>query len=37
MREAYAEGGYEARSSVYAAGVAEQLIAEGLETLNALR
>ena len=37
MREAYDEGGYEARSSVYAAGVAEQLISEGLETLNALR
>ena len=37
MREAYDEGGYEARSSVYAAGVAEKLIDEGLDILNALR
>ena len=37
MREAYDEGGYEARSSVYAAGVAEQLIAEGLDMLDELR
>ncbi len=37
MREAYDEGGYEARSSVYAAGVAERIIAEGTALLNALR
>ena len=37
MREAYDEGGYEARSSVYAAGVAERLVAEGAALLNDLR
>lgn len=37
MREAYDEGGYEARSSVFAAGVAEKIIDEGLRLLDALR
>ena len=37
MREAYDEGGYEARSSVYAAGVAERIIAEGTALLDELR
>ncbi len=36
-REAYEEGGYEARSSVYAAGVAEKITAEGLALLAQLR
>ena len=35
-REAYDEGGYEARSSVYAAGVAETISAEGLMLLKEL-
>ena len=33
-REAYDEGGYEARSSVYAAGVAETISAEGLMSVS---
>ena len=37
MKEAYDEGGYEARSSVYAAGVAEKLIEEGLLLLDGLK
>ena len=37
MREAYDEGGYEARSSVYAAGVAERIIEESLSLLGDLR
>ena len=37
MKEAYDEGGYEARSSVYAAGVAEKLIEEGLLLLDELK
>ena len=37
MREAYDEGGYEARSSVFAAGVAERIIEEGLSLLGSLR
>ena len=37
MREAYDEGGYEARSSVYAAGVAERIIDEGAALLDGLR
>ena len=37
MREAYDEGGYEARSSVFAAGVAERIIDEGLGLLESLR
>ncbi len=37
MREAYDEGGYEARSSVFAAGVAEQIIREGLALLGDVR
>ena len=37
MQEAYDEGGYEARSSNFRAGVAEQLITEGTELLKALR
>ena len=36
MKEAYDEGGYEARSSVYAAGAAEKLIGEGLLLLDGL-
>jgi len=36
MKEAYDEGGYEARSSVYAAGAAEKLIGEGLLLLDRL-
>ena len=37
MREAYDEGGYEARSSIYAAGVAERIIEAGLSLLAELR
>ena len=37
MREAYDEGGYEARSSIFAPGVAEKLIAEGASLLDKLR
>lgn len=37
MQEAYDEGGYEARSSNFRAGVAELLIRGGLEALEALR
>ena len=37
MQDAYAEGGYEARSSNYRAGVAEQIIDEGLQLLKELR
>lgn len=37
MQEAYDEGGYEARSSNFRAGVAEQLIAEGKDLLRSLR
>ena len=37
MREAYDEGGYEARSSVYAPGVAERIIEEGTALLDSLR
>ncbi len=36
-REAYEEGGYEARSSYFKAGVAELFIKEGLELLKQLR
>jgi len=36
-QDAYAEGGYEARSSVYRAGVAETLIAEGVALLDGMR
>ncbi|MBQ3424733.1 MAG: hypothetical protein IJH38_06015 [Clostridia bacterium] len=36
MAEAYEEGGYEARSSVFAKGVAEQIIDEGSALLSAL-
>jgi hypothetical protein len=36
MQDAYAEGGYEARSSVFGAGVAEKLIEKGQEMLAAL-
>lgn len=36
MREAYDEGGYEARSSIFRAGIAELLIDEGVELLKAL-
>ena len=34
MQDAYDEGGYEARSSRFAAGVAEKLIAGGLQLLG---
>ncbi len=37
MKDAYDEGGYEARSSSYRAGVAEQIIEEGTQLLNKLR
>lgn len=37
MREAYDEGGYEARSSPFHAGVAERIIEEGLSLLAELR
>ena len=37
MKEAYDEGGYEARSSVYRAGVAERLIEEGVALLDIMR
>ena len=37
MKEAYDEGGYEARSSSFRAGVAEQIIEEGKELMKALR
>ena len=36
MKEAYDEGGYEARSSNFRAGVAELLIEESLSLLNEL-
>ena len=37
MKDAYEEGGYEARSSNYKVGTAEQIIVEGLEILKELR
>ncbi len=37
MQDAYDEGGYEARSSNFRAGVAELLIAEGKQLLDSLR
>jgi len=37
MQDAYDEGGYEARSSSFAAGVAEHIIAEGKALLQELR
>ena len=37
MRDSYTEGGYEARSSVYAAGAAERIIEEGKKLLDSLR
>jgi len=37
MKQTYAEGGYESRSSYYKEGVAERLIDSGLEILNTLR
>ena len=37
MQEAYDEGGYEARSSIFAPGVAERLIACGVELLDGMR
>lgn len=37
MKEAYDEGGYEARSSIFKAGVAEAIIESGLEALKGLR
>ena len=37
MQDSYDEGGYEARSSQYKAGTAEQLVADGIALLNALR
>ena len=37
MKDAYDEGGYEARSSSYKAGTAELIIEEGIKLLNELR
>ena len=37
MQDSYDEGGYEARSSKYKAGTAEQLVADGIAILNSLR
>ena len=37
MKDAYDEGGYEARSSAFKAGVAELIIEEGCKQLNELR
>ena len=37
MQEAYDEGGYEARSSPFKAGVAEQIIDEGKKLLKELK
>ena len=37
MKDAYDEGGYEARSSSFKAGVAELLIAEGCALLDDIR
>jgi len=37
MQDSYDEGGYEARSSRYKAGTAEQLVADGIALLNSLR
>ncbi|MBQ8605954.1 MAG: hypothetical protein IJ408_04390 [Clostridia bacterium] len=37
MQEAYDEGGYEARSSSFKAGVAERLIDEGVKLLNKVK
>ena len=37
MKDAYVEGGYEARSSRYKVGTAEQIIIEGTQMLNELR
>ena len=34
MQEAYDEGGYEARSSIFKAGVAERLIEYSLQLIN---
>ena len=36
MKEAYDEGGYEARSSNFNAGIAELLIDEGVKLLKSL-
>ena len=36
MQDAYDEGGYEARTSRFKAGVAERIIAEGTKLLNEL-
>ena len=37
MQDSYAEGGYEARSSNYKAGIAEMIIEEGVKILDNLR
>ena len=37
MQDAFAEGGYEARSSVYRAGVAERLVEAGIALLDGMR
>lgn len=37
MRNAYEEGGYEARSSRFKTGVAELIVEEGLELLKEVR
>ena len=37
MQDAYDEGGYEARSSNFAAGVAEKIIADSLKLVSELK
>lgn len=37
MQDSYTEGGYEARSSVFAAGVAEKIIDDSIKIINKLR
>jgi hypothetical protein len=37
MMDSYKEGGYEARSSNFKAGVAEKIIEAGVEMLNSVR
>ena len=37
MKEAYDEGGYEARSSIYKAGIAERIIEESTSLLASLQ
>lgn len=37
MQEAYDEGGYEARSSMFAAGIAEQMIDDSVKLINSIK